>query len=90
MTTFNAIPSEQAGMLFQALKEDREVTVTYEKLVVELMPQKNTEMATVRFTRLPSNGGVKVSRVTLKRHDALAVICALFEGVKCQIRVEDE
>ena len=83
MTTFNAIPSEQAGMLFQAMKENRKATIKHiVKGVVELTPQKNIEMVTMLFW--------PKGQVTLTRQDALAVICALFEGVKCRINVEDE
>ena len=88
MTTFNAIPSEQAGMLFQAMKENRKVTISLPggSPMIEVVPQKNIEMATLVFFPEAQNTG----QVTLTRQDALAVICALFEGVKCQIRVEDE
>ena len=88
MTTFNAIPSEQAGMLFQAMKEDRKVTISLPSgsPMIEVVPQKNIEMATLVFFPEAQNTG----QVTLTRHDALAVVCALFEGVKCRINVEDE
>jgi len=90
MTTFNAVPSEQAGMLLQALRENKQITIQSEEyltLWVDLLPQRNTDMTTMNcYTPASKFEG----QVTLHTYDALAVACALFEGVVCMIDVKDK
>jgi len=87
MDKFNAIPSEQAGILITALRENKNITIRYLDLEVRLVPQKNIEHCTMLFRHL---GQDKSGMVTLKELDALAVVCALFEGLQCTIWVEEK
>lgn len=89
MTTFNAIPSNQAGMLSTALREGRTVKITYVLDVpidVSLTPIVGDRMGRERVLLTFFDEG----RVSLEIRDAVNVVCALFDEVECEIEVEDK